>query len=99
MASQTMVLEYGFGSTFASVSSWSDPGGSFNFTSLQNGATATALDGTAAANRTAGLGGTINTAWTNGSTLWIAGSKPTTPATTTEWQSTISISRPAQAIL
>ena len=68
---QTMVLEYGFGSTFATVSSWTQGGASFDFTSLQNTATAAALDGNAAGNRTTGLGGVISSTWNSGDTLWI----------------------------
>jgi hypothetical protein len=69
---QTMALQYGFGASFGAVSTWISPGGSFDFTSPTTGATAAALDGNAAANRTAGLGGTIsNLNWANGSHLWV----------------------------
>ncbi len=69
---QTMTLEYGFGATFDAVTTWTAPGSGFNFSSLQNTATATALDGNAAANRATGRGGTLNSLeWTAGSTLWI----------------------------
>jgi len=70
-SAQTMVMEYGYGASFTSVS-WTAPGGAFNFISLQNTSTAAALDGNAAANRTAGLGGTVGAqTWSPGATLWI----------------------------
>lgn len=68
---QTMVLEYGFGTDFASVLTWSAPGGSFNWTSLVNTASAAAIDGNSAG-LVSGLGGTINGInWVAGSTLWV----------------------------
>jgi hypothetical protein len=71
-SAQTMVLEYGFGATFAAVASWTAPGGAFDFVSPIVGATAAALDGNAGANRVAGLGGTIsNLTWSAGDTLWV----------------------------
>jgi len=71
-AAQTMVLQYGFGSSFASVTSWSTPGGSFNFTSpvFTNTASGAAVDGNTAG-KVAGLGGTIDTRWDAGQTLWV----------------------------
>lgn len=69
---QSAVLEYGFGATFATVGTWTAPGGTFDFTSPIATATAGALDGNLAANRVAGLGGTINSlTWNNSDTLWI----------------------------
>jgi hypothetical protein len=69
---QTMALQYGFGATFGSVATWVSPGGNFDFTSPTVGSTAAALDGNAAANRQAGLGGTIsNLSWANGTHLWV----------------------------
>lgn len=70
-SAQSMVLEYGFGSSFATVASWSAPGGSFDWASPVATSTAGALDGNAAANRVTGLGGTVTTPWTAGNTLWI----------------------------
>jgi hypothetical protein len=69
---QTMVLQYGFGSTFSSVGTWNTPGGSFEFTSpvITNAGTGAAVDGNVAGLVT-GLGGTINTTWSAGQTLWI----------------------------
>jgi hypothetical protein len=70
-STQTMVLEYGFGANFASVTTWTAPGAAFNFTSLQNTSTAAVLDGNLAANRTTGLGGTVTATWNPGDTLWV----------------------------
>jgi autotransporter-associated beta strand protein len=70
---QKLSVDYGYGSTFATVASWTAAGAAFDFTSPQIAATAAALDGNAAANRVAALGGTVTpaTAWAAGSTLWI----------------------------
>lgn len=69
---QTMALQYGFGATFGAVSTWNSPGGTFDFTSPIATATQGGLDGNAAANRTANLGGTIsNLTWANGTHLWV----------------------------
>lgn len=71
-SSQAMQLQYGFGSTFASVGQWAAPGGNFDWTSPRHAATATELDGNAAANRVPGLGGTIRGLhWADNSTLWL----------------------------
>ena len=68
-----MVFEYGFGSSFGTVSNWFSPGGSFNFTSPTVTANQGALDGNDSANRTANLGGTITglNDWVPGQTLWL----------------------------
>ncbi|MCI0332795.1 MAG: hypothetical protein L0228_06190 [Planctomycetes bacterium] len=69
---QTMVLEYGFGSTFDTVSMWTAPGGGFDFTSPIHAGAIAQLDGNAAANKTFGLGGTLSgLGWAPGSTLWV----------------------------
>jgi hypothetical protein len=71
-APQSMVLQYGFGATFAAVSTWNTPGGNFDWTSpVFNTSTAAAVDG-----NTTGLvanrGGTIsNQNWAPGQTLWV----------------------------
>jgi hypothetical protein len=70
LAAQTMVMEYGFGASFASVSSWTAPGAAFNWSTLVNSATAGAVDGNGAG-LVAGVGGTVNTTWNAGQTLWI----------------------------
>ena len=71
LAQQTMVLEYGFGTTFAAVSSWTTPGGNFDWASPVATATAGAVDGNAAGlvnNR----GGTVTgLSWADTDTLWI----------------------------
>jgi hypothetical protein len=68
---QTMAFEYGVGADFDSVI-WTAPGGTFDFLSPIATTTATALDGNAAANRVAGLGGDVNgVTWGVGETLWV----------------------------
>ena len=68
---QTMGLQYGFGSTFGGVSSWTSPGGNFDWTSVVNTATGAAVDGNTTG-LVAGRGGTIGSlAWNNGDSLWI----------------------------
>jgi hypothetical protein len=69
---QTMIFEYGFGSSFAAVSTWNAPGTTFDFTSPTVGASSGALDGNDAANREAGLGGSIaGLSWAADQTLWL----------------------------
>src|SRR5262249_24632921 len=70
---QTMVMQYRFGASFTTVGAWTNAGGAFNFTSLQNTATAGALDGNAAANRTATLAVVLNlgSSWPSGQKLWV----------------------------
>ena len=70
-STQPMVLEYGYGSSFASVTSWTAPGGNFDWNSPVATATVSALDGNAPANSVLGLGGTVATTWGAGDTLWI----------------------------
>ena len=69
---QTMAFEYGFGSDFNSVSSWTAPGGNFDWSSPVATATAAAVDG-----NVAGLvpdrGGTVNVPWNADQTLWLRG--------------------------
>lgn len=69
-SAQTMEVQYGFGATFASVS-WTNAPAGFNFTSPVTGSTAAALNGNAAANRTANLGGTVAVNWNENDTLWL----------------------------
>ena len=70
---QKLAVDYGYGSTFGSVSAWFPAGAAFEFTAPQTAATATALDGNAAANRVAAIGGTVtpSVSWSPGTTLWI----------------------------
>jgi hypothetical protein len=68
---QSMTLQYGFGSTFAGVSSWTTPGGNFDWTSPVYGTqAAAAVDGNAAG-LVANRGGIITTNWNVNDTLWI----------------------------
>ncbi|MCV2351662.1 PEP-CTERM sorting domain-containing protein [Paucibacter sp. Y2R2-4] len=69
---QKMVLEYGFGATFDAVSTWTAPGGSFDFASpmFTNTGSGAAVDGNAAG-KVSGLGGTVNAAWAANDTLWV----------------------------
>ena len=70
-SAQTMVFQYGVGSTFSSVASWITPGGSFNWTSPVTGATAAPVDGNVAGLVT-GVGGTVTGLTLNpGDTLWL----------------------------
>ncbi|WIT10721.1 PEP-CTERM sorting domain-containing protein [Paucibacter sediminis] len=70
LAAQNMVLQYGFGSSFATVANWVTPGGNFDWTSVVNTATAGKVDGNAAGLQAA-RGGVVNTSWAAGSTLWV----------------------------
>lgn len=68
---QTMVLEYGFGSSFTTVTTWTAPGLTFNWTSPVATTTGAAVDG-----NTTGLvanrGGTLdNLNWASDDTLWL----------------------------
>ena len=66
-----MTFEYGFGSTFAGVSSWTAPGGAFNFVSPVNNTTDGAVPGNTMG-RISDLGGTISSvSWQDGATLWL----------------------------
>ena len=71
-AAQSMVLQYGFGATFAAVGSWTVPGGGFSWASpvFTNTATSAAVDGNTAG-LVAGRGGAITTPWAAGDTLWL----------------------------
>ena len=71
-AAQTMTMQYGFGATFAAVSTWNTPGGSFNFVSpvFTNTGAGAAVNGNTAG-LVAALGGTVATSWANGDTLWV----------------------------
>jgi MYXO-CTERM domain-containing protein len=65
-----MTLEYGFGSSFGSVTSWTAPGGDFDWTSPQFGATISVIDGNGAG-LVASRGGSLAVSWDAGSTLWL----------------------------
>ena len=67
---QTMVLQYGFGSSFTSVGNWVQPGGLFDWTSTVNTATAASVDGNVAG-KVSGRGGAVSTTWNAGDSLWV----------------------------
>lgn len=72
-AAQTMVLEYGYGATFAAVTTWNTPGGAFNWSSpvFTNTGAGAAVDGNVAG-LVSGRGGTIaSQTWAPGDTLWV----------------------------
>lgn len=67
---QSMVMQYGFGSTFSAVTSWVAPGGNFDWTSPVATATGAAVDGNAAG-LVAARGGDVASTWVAGDTLWV----------------------------
>ncbi len=68
---QSMVLEYGYGSTFTSVNNWISPGGNFNFNGPVFGPVGVPINGNTQG-MISGLGGIVsNQNWLNGQTLWI----------------------------
>lgn len=68
-SAQSLVLQYGFGSSFAGIT-WTNAGSAFNFTSPVTGASAAIVDGNVAG-KVSNLGGTVTTPWAAGSTLWL----------------------------
>jgi hypothetical protein len=65
-------LYYGFGNLTAVNSiSWQAAGTSFNFNAPQLTGSASTLNGNAAANRVADIGGTLTLNWAPGTTLWL----------------------------
>ena len=74
-SAQKMVFEYGFGSTFAGVSTWLAPGGLFDWTSPVASGTGAAVDGNAAG-RVSGRGGSLSLSWANDATLWLRWTEP-----------------------
>jgi hypothetical protein len=70
-SAQSMVLEYGFGSTFGAVSNWIAPGGNFNWTSPVASSTAAAVNGNSVAGLVSNRGGSLqNLGWLANSNLW-----------------------------
>jgi hypothetical protein len=71
-SAQTMVFEYGIGATFGAVTTWTAPGGNFDFVSPVVGSTAAAVNGNTAGLDT-GLGGQIYipAGLAAGQTLWL----------------------------
>lgn len=70
VAAQKLTVQYGFGSSFASVSNWISAGTAFDVNSLVNTAASGAVVGNTAG-LSANLGGTIATTWAAGDTLWV----------------------------
>ena len=70
-SAQSMLLQYGFGTSFTAVGSWTSPKGNFDWSSPVATSSAAAIDGNNAG-RVANLGGSIsNLNWGAGSTLWL----------------------------
>ena len=70
-SAQTMVFEYGLGSSFSTVTSWATPGGLFDFSSVVNGGTAGPVVGNSAG-LVAGRGGSVSSlSWAVNDTLWL----------------------------
>lgn len=71
---QTMEFEFGFGSTFSSVTTWTKPGGNFNFTSPVFSVNSGPVDGNSSGmggGLVADRGGTVTGLnWGAGETLW-----------------------------
>ncbi|TDP73962.1 PEP-CTERM sorting domain-containing protein [Roseateles toxinivorans] len=67
---QTMVMQYGFGSTFASVALWTAPGGNFDWSSPVHTTSLAAVNGNGAGLVT-GRGGDVTANWAAGETLWV----------------------------
>ena len=68
---QTMVFEYGFGSSFNTVASWATPGGLFDFSSVVNSASSATVDGNTTG-LVAGRGGAVSSlSWAATDTLWL----------------------------
>jgi hypothetical protein len=70
-SAHTMVFEYGFGSTFTSVGTWTAPGGDFNWASPVFTSGAAAVNGNTDG-LVSGRGGTVTGLnWLDDSTLWM----------------------------
>ena len=69
-ASQSLIFEYGIGASFTTVTTWTAPGGPFNFNSPVN-TTAGAIDGNTTG-KVSGLGGVLGgLGWDDGEILWL----------------------------
>ena len=67
---QSMLLQYGIGTSFTAVTSWISPGGNFDWTSPIATSTSASANGNSAG-RVANRGGSLaNLNWSAGSTLW-----------------------------
>jgi hypothetical protein len=69
-SAQPVVFEYGFGSAFGTVATWTPAGTGFDWSSPVFSSTAAIVDGNAAG-RVAGLGGDVAVSWQPGETLWL----------------------------
>ncbi|NDC35350.1 MAG: IPTL-CTERM sorting domain-containing protein, partial [Synechococcaceae bacterium WB9_2_112] len=72
-ATQVMLLEYGYGASFDQVTTWTAPGGNFNWASPVVSSTAGAVDGNVAG-LVANRGGSLDlssTPWATNGTLWL----------------------------
>lgn len=71
MTAQSMVLQYGLGASFSTVSSWTTPGGNFDWTSPVATTPAAPVNGNVEG-RVANRGGTLTGLnWVSNETLWI----------------------------
>ncbi|MCS6930060.1 MAG: HYR domain-containing protein [Saprospiraceae bacterium] len=66
---QSLIVEYGIGASFTTVSSWTLAGTSFNFTSPVN-SNSGAINGNTVG-KVPNIGGSIPITWNNGDILWI----------------------------
>jgi hypothetical protein len=69
-SAQPMVFEYGFGSAFGTVTTWTSAGTGFDWSSPVFNSTAAIVDGNAAG-RVASLGGSAAVSWQPGETMWL----------------------------
>lgn len=69
-SAQSLTVQYGFGASFASVTTWNTTPTSLSFSSPVTGASAAAVDGNGAG-LVAGINGTVTTTWASGDTLWV----------------------------
>ncbi len=68
---QSLIFEYGIGSSFTGVATWTAPGGTFNFNSPVNTTPAGPIDGNTTG-KVSGLGGVLGgLGWDNGEILWL----------------------------
>jgi len=66
-----ITFQYAVASDYASVATWNQPGGNFNFTTPVTAATGRTSGMGNDAGLVAGLGGTVNTSWAAGQTLYL----------------------------
>lgn len=70
-SAQTMTLQYGFGDSFGTVSTWNTADASFSWTSAINTTTAASVNGNVEG-LVSNLGGTVSgLSWESGQTLWV----------------------------